>query len=175
MGLAKEVAADRVTVDTGSGTVVLYADDSSRIWKGRAGNSLTVVQPGDHVMVRFRQSPAHPVIVDLFANITHVWGRVTAVSSASFDVDQNFNADPASAYKRITRRIDLSADTAFESSSREDIRPGREVDVIGLETGLETDSGVQATRVVVSEGGVPTRMSRPAVIVAPNGSRRILK
>jgi hypothetical protein len=78
------------------------------------------------------------------------------------------NADPESAYKRRTRRIDLAPDTRFEASRRGDLQSGRTVDIIGL----ETDSGVQATRVVVYEGGAPTRISHGAAIAAPNGSRR---
>ena len=83
------------------------------------------------------------------ARLEHVWGRVSAVTKSGFEVDQNFNADPQSGYRRGKRRITFNSKTKFEESTREDLRVGRTVDIIGLET---TISGVEAARVIVYEG-----------------------
>jgi hypothetical protein len=112
------------------------------------------------------------VIVDLFANIIHVWGRITVVTKEGFEVDQNFNADPQSGYRRGKRQITLRSDTQFEESARQDLRAGRTVDIIGLKT---TDLGVQATRVIVYEGNAPVRMPAGARVIAPDGSVRVGK
>ncbi len=154
VGTAKTITRDGIVFETASGTTVLYADAKSKIWRGQVGHSLTVVQPQDQIMVRFRRDPTRSVILELWANITHVWGRISAVTQTGFEVDENFNADPHSGYRRGKRAIQLNADTTFQDSLKQDLRVGRTVDVIGL----EMNSGVQATRVIVYDGNAPVRL-----------------
>jgi hypothetical protein len=87
--------------------------------------------------------------------LEHVWGRISAVTKLGFEVDQNFNADPQSGYRRGKRQITFNSRTKFEESTREDLRVGRTVDILGLET---ASSGVRATRVIAYEGNRPVRM-----------------
>ena len=170
MGKAATVAPDHIVVQTGAGTATLYANDATKVWRGQTGNVLTIVRPGDDVLARYRPDPVHPVIVDIYANIAHVWGRITAVTSAGFEVDQNFNADPQSAYRRGTRQIAVAPGTEFEASAREDLRIGRTVDIIGLKT---SDSVVEATRVIVyDDHGSPVRMPAGGRVTLPNGEIR---
>jgi hypothetical protein len=161
MGTATTITPDQLVVRTGAGSTTLYSDDQTEVWHGESGKVLTVVQPGDKVLIRYRQDSTRPVIVDLYANITHVWGRIIAVTKTGFEVDQNFNADPQSAYRRA-RQIAFNSDTQFEESVRPDLRVGRTVYVAGLET---TDSSVQATRVIVYDGILPTRPARSGTFV----------
>jgi hypothetical protein len=147
VGTARTITRNEIVVQTGAGATLLYADNETKVWRGQSGNVLTVVRPGDEVLVRYRQDSNRLVIVGLYANITHVWGRITVVTKDGFEVDQNFNADPQSGYRRGKRQITLSSGTKFEESARQDLRAGRMVDIIGLET---TDPGVQATRVIVT-------------------------
>jgi hypothetical protein len=169
VGTARTITRNEIVVHTGAGTTLLYADNETKVWRGQSGNVLTVVRPGDEVLVRYRQDSNRLVIVGLYANITHVWGRITVVTKDGFEVDQNFNADPQSGYRRGKRQITLSSGTKFEESARQDLRAGRMVDIIGLET---TDPGVQATRVIVYEGNAPVRMPAGARVIAPDGSVR---
>ena len=171
IGTAKTITRDQIVLQTGAGTILLYADNETKVWRGKSGSVLTVVQPGDEVLVRYRQDATRPVILDLYANITHVWGRVSAVTQGGFEVDQNFNADPQSGYRRGKRQITFDSETEFEGSVRHDLRVGRTVDIIGL----ETDSDVQATRVTVYDGNAPVRMPAGARVIAPDGSVRIRK
>jgi len=106
------------------------------------------------------------------ARLEHVWGRVSAVTKSGFEVDQNFNADPQSGYRRGKRRITFNSKTKFEESTREDLRVGRTVDIIGLET---TISGVEAARVIVYEGNRPVRMPTGARVTSTNGSVHVEK
>jgi Domain of unknown function (DUF5666) len=103
--------------------------------------------------------------------LEHVWGRISALTKSGFEVDQNFNADPQSGYRRGKREIKFNSKTKFEESAREDLRVGRTVDILGL----ETSSGVQATRVIVYEGNRPVRMPAGARVIAPDGSVHVLK
>lgn len=97
---------------------------------------------------------------------THVWGKIKSVGKSGFVIDQNYNADPQSAYRRQNRRIILNSDTKFEGSERQDLRAGRDVDILGTKDG----SAVRATRVVVYEGNRPVRMPVGARVILPNGS-----
>lgn len=164
MGTATTITPDQIVVQTaGTGALRLYFDYKTRVWPGQSGNARTAVQPGDSVLVRYRQDSARLVILDLWSNITHVWGRVTAVTNAGFEVDQNFNAEPQSGYLRRSRHITFNSHTEFESSVPQDLRVGRTVDIMGSDT---ADSGVQAARVTVYDGNAPVRM--------PAGARRFL-
>ena len=94
------------------------------------------------------------------------------MTKSGFEVDQNFNADPRSGYRRGKRQIAFNSKTKFEESAREDLRVGRIVDILGLETAI---SGVQATRVIVYEGNRPVRMPAGIRVIAPDGSIHIGK
>lgn len=168
-GEVASVAADHLTVRSDArAATVLYADPESRIWRGKTGNSLSVIRPGDEVSVRYRvQAGGRLVIVDLWANIDHVWGRITSVTAGQFEVDQNFNADPQSAYRRQARTVFIDADTQFQGSAAGDLRPGRTVDIIGAKTGA---SGIQASRIIVYEGNAPVRMPSGTRVIAPDGT-----
>lgn len=104
--------------------------------------------------------------------LEHVWGRITAINKLGFEVDQNFNADPQSGYRRGKRQITFNSTTKFEGSARQDLRVGRTVDIIGTET---TNSGVQATRVIVYERNAPVRMPAGAQVISTNGSVHVEK
>jgi hypothetical protein len=104
--------------------------------------------------------------------LEHVWGRISAISKSGFEVDQNFNADPQSGYRRGKRQITFNSKTKFEESARQDLRVGRTVDIIGRET---KDGSVQATRIIVYEGNAPGRMPAGARVTAPDGSVHALK
>jgi hypothetical protein len=102
-----------------------------------------------------------------YENLDHVWGRITKIGSAEFEVDQNFNADPQSAYRRRPRQIVFNSHTRFEASASEDLHVGRTVDIIGLKM---NSSRVKATRIIVYEGNAPVRMPAGAAVLAPDGS-----
>jgi hypothetical protein len=104
--------------------------------------------------------------------LEHVWGRISAVTKSGFEVDQNFNADPQSGYRRGKRQITFNSKTKFEESAREDLRIGRTVDILGRET---TRSGVQAARIIVYEGNRPVRMPAGAQVMSTNGLVHIEK
>ena len=47
-----------------------------------------------HPLPRPIDSTGRLVILDLSANIAHVWGRITKVALTEFEVEQNFNVEP---------------------------------------------------------------------------------
>lgn len=171
MGTAAGVAGDQLIVQTGPGTTaLLYTDASSQIWRGKVTNSLAALQPGDDIILRYRKDAAGRLsIIDLHANIDHITGRITRLGHGEFDVGQNYDADPHSAYRRQNRVIVLDADMNFEESLPEDLKVGRDVDIIGLKT---SGAHVQATRITIYEGHAPVRMPPGTKIIAPDGTVR---
>jgi Domain of unknown function (DUF5666) len=169
IGMATEISGDQITVQSGSAApVLLFVDKESKIWRGKTTNVLSAVQPGDEVNVRYRQdSTGRRVILNLYANFDHVWGRITKLAPTEFEVEQNFNADPQSAYRRRYRSIAFDSDTQFESSRPEDLRVGRTVDINGLKI---NDSRFEASRIIIYEGNAPVRMVTGVPVVRRNGA-----
>lgn len=168
-GKAVSVAGDQIVVQSGPGSsVLLFADKESQVWRGKMTHTLSVVQPGDDVTLRYRKdSTGRSVIIDLHANIDHIVGRVSKLRTGEFEVDENYNADPHSGYRRGLRQIEFDSNTEFELSAPEDLRIGRDVDIIGLKT---NDTRVQASRITVYDGNAPVRMPAGRRIILPNGT-----
>jgi hypothetical protein len=169
IGRAIAISDNQITVQIGSAApVLLVVDKESKIWRGRTTNVLSIVQPGDEVNIRYRQdSTGRLVILDLSANIAHVWGRITKIAPAEFEVEQNFNVEPGR-----YRSIVFDSGTKFESSRPEDLQAGRTVDIIGLKI---NDSRIEASRIIIYEGNSPVRMPAGARAVQPNGGRPSFK
>jgi hypothetical protein len=162
MGTVTGIAGDQLTIRNGAVSTLLHADKDSQIWRGKTTNTLSILQLNDEVLIRYRRNPTRGlVILDLYANIVHIWGRISKVTSGGFEVDQNFNADPQSSYQRGYRQISCNADTIFEGGVPEDLRVGETVDIVGLKT---KDSEVAAARVIIhSDRPLPagTRVTTP--------------
>jgi hypothetical protein len=55
----------------------------------------------------------------------------------------NPNADPHSAYVKKKLKVTVDADTLFDASAKEDLKPGRDVQMVGLDL---KDGNIRATR-----------------------------
>ena len=102
-------------------------------------------------------------------NVSNFSAVITKVTGTTFEVLTNPNADPQSAYKKENKTINVDVNTTFEASAREDLKPGRNVQVVGrvLENGE-----IQATKVTVYDGNTPVRMRSDALIRRADGSPR---
>ena len=169
IGRLTAVAGNRIEVQDAAGTHVLYSDAASNIWRGKDYHDFAVLQRGDEVDIRYRNdAQGRAVVMDLWANIDKVEGRITRVAHDGFQVDENYSADPDSGYRRGLREIIYDSGTQWEQSLPEDLKVGRDVFVIGL----KLPSGkLEATRVIVYEGYTPVRM-KPSRIRPPYGVAR---
>jgi len=169
MGRLTAVSGDRIEVQDSTGTHVLYSDVASDIWRGKDYHDFSVLELGDEVDIRYRNdTQSRAVVINLWANIDKVEGRITRIGRDGFQVDENYSADPDSGYRRGLREIIYDSGTRWESSLAEDLRIGRDVFVIGL----KLPSGkLEATRVIVYEGHTLVRM-KPSRIMLPNGAAR---
>lgn len=172
IGTVKSATASTVHIKSSAGDYTLFRDSATKIWRGRFYSDFSALHPGDEVDVRCRREPdGRLVVVELYANIDHLTGLITRIDPSGFRIDQNFDADPHSGYRRGPRDITYNSETAFENCAPEDLRVGRTVDIIGLKLG---QVAVRATRVTIYEGKRPVRMP-PGSVLPPNGSRKELK
>lgn len=167
MGTVTTAGADTVVLRMHDGSLLqLYTNTDSRIWHGKWGNNISLVKPGDQVVVRYQRNPSgHLMISDLYDNIEHIWGQVTNLTRTGIKVLTNPNADPQSAYQRRVVDIIFGSDTKFQSSTAKDIRVGRFVDIIALRMPNE----LQAVRVIVYDGHVPVELLPGTPMVPSNG------
>jgi len=82
----------------------------------------------------------------MWLNIVNLFGVITRVGDDQFEVFTNPNADPESAYKKENKIVSVDANTIFESNAKQDLEPGREVQMVGLD--LRSDR-ILATRVAI--------------------------
>ena len=69
-------------------------------------------------------------------------------------------------YTKENKFIRFDADTIFESSEKEDLKVGRDVQTVGLDL---RNGIVKATRVTIYEGKRPVRL-RKAKVIRPDGT-----
>jgi len=162
VGKAVQATSKVLRVDVGGTSHVLYADKDTKVWKGKESADFSSIEAGDEVTIRYRATTdGKQVVIDLFANIEHVVGKITRVGTNGFEIISNPGADPKSAYRVEKRLIDCNGDTIFEESAREDLRTGRGVDIVGLKL---RSGNLLATRVIVYEGNRPVRMGAGRVM-----------
>jgi len=166
IGRLTAVSSDRIEVQDSAGTHVLYSDAASNIWRGKDYHDFSVLRVGDEVDVRYRNdAQSRAVVVNLWANIDKVEGRITRVGRGGFQVDENYSTPASSGYRRGLREIIYDSGAQWEDSMPGDLKIGRDVFVIGL----RLPSGkLEATRVIVYEGLAPVRM-KSSRIVDTNG------
>ena len=140
--------------------------DPQLVWRGKDYHDFAVLQRGDEVDIRYwKDAQGRAVLLDMWANIDKVEGRITHVARDGFQVDENHSAPQESGYRRGLREIIYDSGTQWEDSLVEDLRVGRDVFVIGLKL---PNGKLEAARVIVYEGQTPVRM-KPSRIIAPNG------
>lgn len=170
VGAVERVSGNMIQVKTGAQPVALYTDAHTEIWKGQVFHDLKPVAVGDSIMARYRADASGKLVADaVWLNITNFWGVITRVADNEFNVLTNPNADPESAYKKENKAVEVDANTTFEASAEGDLKPGRNVQVVGL---VLKNGEIEATRVIVYEGNRPVRMNPDAIITLPNGTRR---
>jgi hypothetical protein len=132
------------------------------VWKGKIYHDLSLAQIGDDFAGRCRADGSGKLVAELIElNVVNFFGVITKVDGDTFEMFTNPNADPQSGYekKKLTVRVD--ADTIFDASAREDLKVGRDVQMVGLDLRNGT---IRATRIVVYEGDRPVRLGERKVM-----------
>jgi hypothetical protein len=166
VGTVQSVTGNQIHVLSGEHLLTLHVDDHTEIWKGKMLPDLSTLEMGDDISARCRKVSGKLVAEAIWINIVNFFGVITKVKGYSFEVFTNPNADPQSGYKKENKLIRFDADTIFESSEKEDLKVGREVQTVGLDL---KNGIVKATRVTIYERKRPVRLGRTKVI-CPNGT-----
>jgi Domain of unknown function (DUF5666) len=166
VGTVERISGNVIYVKTGTQLMALSVDDSTDVWKGKVFHDLSHVIVGDNIIARYRTEGSGKLVAQaIWLNIVDFSGVITKVADDGFEVFTNPNADPESAYKKEAKKVSVDADTLFESSAEGDLKPGREVQLVGLDL---RNGGILATRVTVYEENRPVRMGNGKVTL-PNG------
>jgi hypothetical protein len=133
-----------------------------KFWKGKSFHDLSHVQIGDDFSARCRaDAPGKLVAEVIWLNIVNFFGIITKVGGGGFEMQTNPKADPQSAYVKKRLKVTVDADTLFDASAKEDLKPGRDVQMVGLDL---KDGTIRATRLTVYEGNRPVRMGNRKVL-----------
>jgi hypothetical protein len=166
IGTVKGVSGDMVSVDSDGKIVEITVDRNGEVWKGKTFHDLSPVRIGDDLSGRCRSVASGKLVCEaIWLNIVNYFGVITKVQQDTFEILTNPDADPQSAYGKETKIVQVDSDTQFNDSTKEDLKPGRNVQVIGLD---QKNGTIRATRVIVYEGKRPVRM-RSGTVIAPDG------
>ena len=122
---------------------------------------------GDDIWSRCRKDASGKLVAEaIWINIVNFFGVITRVNGDNFLVFTNPNADPLSAYKKEYKLVRFDTDTICQSSEKDDLKVGREVQTVGLHL---RNGILKATRVKIYEGKRPVRLGRGKVI-GPDGT-----
>lgn len=172
IGIVEAVSNNQITVKTGARPVVVLTNERTRVWKGQMSHDLSLVRAGDQFAGRCKADSSGRLVAELIElNVVSFFGVITKAGErgSSFEMFTNPNADPQSAYVKKYLKVLVDRDTAFDASAREDLKVGREVQLVGVDLRNGT---TKATKVVVYEGGRPVRMPAAAKIVPPSGPKK---
>ena len=162
IGTVKAIAGNVISVASGTRMEMVVTDGNTEVWKGKTYHDLSPVQIGDDFSARCRRDASGRLVAEvIWLNIVNYFGVITKVNSDTFEMLTNSNADPNSAYVKKKLKLLVDGDTIFDASAKEDLRPGRGVQMVGLDLKNGT---VRATRLTVYEGKRPVRMKAGKVM-----------
>ena len=149
--LLNGISGNVIYVAAGAKPIALYTNAQTEIWKGTMFHDLSQVVVGDNITARYPHRRVQQVYRGRFGSISRTFTpSLPKLQAAALGVLTNPNADPQSAYRKENKSIEVDANTSIESCAREDLKQGRDVQVVGLVPG---NGDIRATRVTVYEGG----------------------
>jgi hypothetical protein len=162
IGTVKGISGNQIRVESGQRILAVATDERTEIWRGKTFHDLSPIQIGDDFSARCRADASGKLVAEvIWLNIVNFFGVITKVDGGGFEMLTNPNADPHSAYVKKQLKVSVDADTLFDSSAKEDLKLGRDVQMVGLDL---KDGTIRATRLTVYEGNRPVRMGNGKVL-----------
>jgi hypothetical protein len=158
IGTVKAISGNQIAVESGERMILVATDAHTEVWKGKTSHDLSLVQIGDDFAGRCRADASGRLVADLIElNVVNFFGVITDLDHGGerFEMFTNPKADPQSGYEKKKLKVVVDADTIFGSSAQEDLKVGRDVQMVGVDLRNGT---TRATWVVVYEGNRPVRM-----------------
>src|ERR1039458_8154976 len=163
IGTVKSISGNQISVESGTRIIAVATDDHTEVWKGKIFHDLSLVHVGDDFAGRCRADASGRLVAELIElNVVNFFGIITKVEGGgdSFDMFTNPKADPQSGYIKKNLKVTVDSDTLFSASAEEDLKAGRDVQMVGLDLKNGT---IRATRMVY-EGNRPVRMGNGKVL-----------
>jgi hypothetical protein len=160
----KSISGNQISVESGTRIIAVATDDHTEVWKGKTFHDLSPVLIGDDFSARCRADTSGKLVAELIElNVVNFFGVITKVDVGGerFEMLTNPNADPQSGYVKKKLQVSVDADTLFDASATEDLKLGRDVQMVGLDLKNGT---IRATRLTVYEGNRPVRMGNGKVL-----------
>jgi hypothetical protein len=171
IGIVNWISGNTISVATDGKLVDVIADGRTEIWKGRTFHDLSPIQVGDDFSSRCRADESGKLVAEaIWINIVNFFGLITDVDTGSFMILTNPNADPQSAYVKMSLRILVDENTVFSESAKDDIKVGRDVQMVGLDLNNGT---VRAAKLTVYENKRPVQMG-PRKVLPTTGPQKQL-
>ena len=162
IGTVKAISGDQIIVDSGKRIITVTTNGSTEVWKGKTTHDLSLVQVGDRFSARCRADSSGRIVAEnISLNIVNFFGVITKVCGDNFEMLTNPDADPQSAYVKKNLSVIVDADTIFDGSAKDDLKFGREVQLVGLDL---KNGMIRATRLTVYENKRPVRMGSGKVL-----------
>jgi hypothetical protein len=162
VGTVKGISGKAILVGGGAQATTVVSDERTEIWKGKTFHNLSPIQIGDDFSARCRVDASGKIVAGvIWLNIVNFFGVITKVDGGSFEMLTNPNSDPQSAYVKKKLKMTVDADTLFDASAKDDLKPGRDVHMVGLDL---KDGNIRATRLTVFEGNRPVRIGNEKVL-----------
>ena len=164
IGTVKAISSNEIAVESGHRIINVMADERTQVWKGKTTHDLSLALVGDNFSCRCRKDASGRLVAELIElNVVNFFGVITAVENGGemFAMFTNPDADPQSAYVKMTLAVVVDTDTIFDASAKEDLKLGRGVQMIGVDL---RNGQTKATRVTVYEGNRPVRMGDEKVM-----------
>jgi hypothetical protein len=164
----KSISGNQISVESGTRIIAVATDDHTEVWKGKTFHDLSPVLIGDDFSARCRADTSGKLVAELIElNVVNFFGVITKVDVGGerFEMLTNPNADKQSGYVKKKLQVSVDADTLFDASATEDLKLGRDVQMVGLDLKHGT---IRATRLTVYEGNRPVRMGN-GKLLPPTG------
>jgi hypothetical protein len=164
IGTVKAISGDIIYVASDGHVTSVFTNDHTKVWKGKIFHDLSLVLVGDDFAGRCREDASGRLVAELIElNVINFFGVIAKVEGGGekFEMFTNPKADPQSGYEKKRLVVVVDVDTIFTASAKEDLKAGRDIQMVGLDLRNGT---VRATRVTVYDGDWPVRMKDGKVI-----------
>jgi hypothetical protein len=164
IGTVKAISGDIIYVASDGHVTSVFTNDHTKVWKGKIFHDLSLVLVGDDFAGRCREDASGRLVAELIElNVINFFGVIAKVEGGGekFEMFTNPKADPQSGYEKKRLVVVVDVDTIFTASAKEDLKAGRDIQMVGLDLRNGT---VRATRVTIYDGDWPVRMKDGKVI-----------
>jgi len=151
LGTIEKLTKGQIVAKTPRGSFPMSVDDKTEVVKDKSYRGVSVLKAGDEISARCEPNNAGKLVaVKIWANVVTFRATVKEVAKDRVEVVTRASSDLNREERRI---LYLYPDTVF-GASQEDLAPGQDIRVVGLDVG---NGAVDASRIALYNTDVPVR------------------